>query len=167
MTDATRRPRQTTKGLRAVFKGEQSYSSPPEDVFPMLCPVREYEYIPTWECDVVYLDSGVAEEGGVFTTQFPGDGDQVDVWVISRHDPNRAIEFVRVNGWRSMMYRIELQGTQAGGTVVHWEQIITGLNEAGNQHIETLEQSDFTAMLAQMQQWLQDYLDTGEAVRSN
>lgn len=42
------------KGERVIFKGEQNYSFPPEDVFPMLCPVREYEYIPRWECDIVY-----------------------------------------------------------------------------------------------------------------
>ena len=102
--------------------------------------------------------------GRVFTTHFPGDGDQKDVWVISRYDTNRTIEFVRVSGLRSMIYRIELQGTQTGGTVVSWEQIITGLTEEGNRYVETLTQSDFTAMLAQMQEWLQNYLDTGEAV---
>ena len=90
----------------------------------MLCPVREYEYIPTWECDIVYLKSGFAEPGGVFTTHFPGNGDQKDVWVISHYDTNRAIEFVRVSGLRSTIYRIELQGTQSGGTVANWEQSI-------------------------------------------
>jgi len=114
MTAPARKPQQTIKGERVVFKGEQSYSFPPEDVFPMLCPVREYEYIPRWECDLVYLDSGLAELGGVFTTQFPGDGEQKDVWVISRHEKNQSIEFVRVNDLRSMIYRIELQGHRYG-----------------------------------------------------
>ena len=166
MTDTPRKPKQTIKATRAVFKGVQSYSSPPEEVFPMLCPVREHEYIPPWKCDLVYLESGFAEHGGVFTTHFPGDGDQKDVWVISRYDTKQAIEFVRVNGLRTMIYRIELQGTETGGTVVSWEQIITGLTEKGNQHVQTLQQSDFTAMLAQMQEWLQHYLATGEAVNS-
>ena len=163
MTEPQRRPKQTIKGTRAVFTGSQSYSSPPEEVFPMLCPVREYEYIPPWKCEIVYLQRGFAEQGGVFTTHFQGDGDQKDVWVISRYDTNQAIEFVRVSGLRSMIYRIELRGTQTGGTVVSWEQIITGLTEEGNRHVETLTQSDFTAMLAQMQEWLQSYLDTEEA----
>ena len=163
MTEPQRRPKQTIKGTRAVFKGSQSYTSQPEEVFPMLCPVREYEYIPPWECDIVCLQSGFAEQGGVFTTHFPGDGDQKDVWVISRYDTNQAIEFVRVSGLRSMIYRIELRGTQTGGTVVNWEQIITGLTAEGNRQVEALTQSDFTAMLAQMQEWLQSYLDTEEA----
>ena len=164
MAGLSRKPKQTIKGERKVFKGKQNYSFPPEDVFPMLCPVREYEYIPPWECDIVYLDSGLAEQGGVFTTHSHREGDQKDVWVISRHDTNRAIEFVRVNGMRSMVYRIELQGTETGGTVVSWEQVITGLTEEGNQHVQTLQQSDFTAMLSHMQELLQHYLTSGEAV---
>ena len=159
MTELSRKPNQTVKGSRVIFTGLQSYSSPPEAVFPMLCPVREYDYIPPWECDVVYLDSGLAEQSGVFTTHFPGDGDQKDVWVISRYDIDRKIEFIRVSGLRTMIYRIDLQSTLTGGTIVNWEQIITGLTEEGNQHIETLTQSDFTVMLAQMQEWLQSYLD--------
>ena len=83
--------------------------------------------------------------------------------MISRYDTNRAIEFVRVSGLRCMIYRIELRGTQTGGTVVNWEQIITGLTAEGNRQVEALTQSDFTAMLAQMQEWLQSYLDTEEA----
>jgi len=160
MGELSRKPKQTIKGERAVFKGKQNYSFPPEDVFPMLCPVREYEYLPPWECDIVYLDSGLAELGGVFTTYPHGEGDQKDVWVITRHDTNQAIEFVRVNGLRSMIYRIELEDTQTGGTVVSWEQNITGLTEKGNKHVKTLKQSDFTAMLAHMEELLQHYLNT-------
>jgi hypothetical protein len=164
MTGLSRKPKQTIKGERMVFKGKQDYSFPPEDVFPMLCPVREYEYIPQWECDIVYLDSGLAEQGGVFTTHSHREGNQKDVWVISCYDTNRAIEFIRVNGMRSMVYRIELQGTETVGTVVSWKQVITGLTEEGNQHVQTLQQSDFTAMLSHMQELLQHYLATGEAV---
>jgi hypothetical protein len=164
MTGLSRKPKQRVRGRRAVFKGTQNYSFPPEDVFPMLCPVREYEYIPGWECSIVYLDSGLAEQGGVFTTDSHGEGGQKDVWVISRYDPNRAIEFIRVNGMRSMVHRIELQDTETGGTVVTLEQVITGLTEEGNHHVQTLKQSDFTAMLSHMEELLQHYLATGEAV---
>ena len=164
MTETSSTPKQTIKGARAVFTGTQTYSHASEDVFPMLCPVREYEYIPRWECDLVYLSSGVAELGGVFTTCFPADGDQKDVWVISRLDANQAVEFVRVNSLRTMIYRIDLQSTPSGGTTVRWEQIVTGLSEEGNRHVESLQQADFTAMLSQMQEWLQQYLDTGERI---
>ena len=34
----------------------------PERVFPLLCPVLEYRWIPTWQCELLHSDSGVAEE---------------------------------------------------------------------------------------------------------
>jgi len=79
MTDRDRHPQQTFKGVRVTFTATQSCSAPPEKVFPLLCPIREYEYIPAWECDVVYLGSGFAENGGVFTTKLPGDGEGKDL----------------------------------------------------------------------------------------
>lgn len=161
MTDRDRHPQQTFKGVRVTFTATQSCSAPPEKVFPLLCPIREYEYIPAWECDVVYLGSGFAENGGVFTTKLPGDGEGKDLWVISRYEPNHMVEFVRVSEMRAMLYRIELQRTEEGGTSVAWEQVLTGLSEKGNHHVKNLRQSDFTAMIGQVEKWMQHYLETG------
>lgn len=45
----------------------------PRDVFfPLLCPVREAEYLSDWEAEILYSKSGVAEEGCTFRTQNPG-----------------------------------------------------------------------------------------------
>lgn len=161
MANLSRKPNQTIKGERVIFTGEQNYSFSPEVVFPFLCPVREYEYLPNWECDIVYLDSGLAELGGVFITHPPGEENKKDVWVISRYEKNQAIEFVRVNDLRSMIYRIELESTETGGTIAKWEQIITGLTEEGNKHVNKLQQADFTAMLANIEELLQHYLEEG------
>jgi hypothetical protein len=34
----------------------------PDRVFPLLCPVLEYRWIPTWRCEQLHSESGVAEE---------------------------------------------------------------------------------------------------------
>ena len=47
-------------------------------MFPLLCPVREYDYLPQWQCRIIRLDSGLIEEGGVFTTE-----DGSDDWVVA------------------------------------------------------------------------------------
>ena len=39
-----------------------SVDAPPEVVFPLLCPVREYEWLEDWTCEMVFSESGVAEE---------------------------------------------------------------------------------------------------------
>jgi hypothetical protein len=58
------------------------------DVFPLLCPVREAEWIDGWEPEVVYSASGRAEEGCVFVTR---DGGDEAIWVIDVHDPEAGI----------------------------------------------------------------------------
>jgi hypothetical protein len=54
-------------------------------IFPLLCPVREFDWIQPWQCEMVYTDSGRAELDCVFKTNFPDDGPE-DTWVISRYE---------------------------------------------------------------------------------
>jgi hypothetical protein len=35
-------------------------AAPPDRVFPLLCPVRERDWLEGWEADMVYSASGVA-----------------------------------------------------------------------------------------------------------
>ena len=37
-----------------------------EEVFPLLCPKREEEWIPGWECETIWSKSGYNEEGAIF-----------------------------------------------------------------------------------------------------
>ena len=64
----------------------------PAQVFPLLCPVREYDWIHDWTCRLLYSKSGVAEKDCVFQTDRPGEGQRT--WVVSRYEPGQAIEFV-------------------------------------------------------------------------
>jgi hypothetical protein len=62
----------------------------PERVFPLLCPVREYDWIEEWTCKVLHSESGVAELDCVFRTLFDG---EPMTWVVSRYEPPIRIEF--------------------------------------------------------------------------
>ena len=59
----------------------------PERVFPLLCPVREYDWIPDWECTMVHSDSGVAELGCVFLR---GEG---ETWITTRYEPPSRVDY--------------------------------------------------------------------------
>ena len=152
----------TFTGRRAHFTHIQNYTATIDELFPLLCPVRESDYLTRWACDIIYLKSGLIEIGGVFTTSFPHDGPDKDVWIVSRYEPDQFIQFVRVNGWRSIIYNIEVQAAGEGKITLFWEQIITGLNDKGNVVIKTLREEDFKSMLDDMEQRLQYYLDAGE-----
>jgi len=135
----------------------------PHRVFPLLCPVREYEWIEPWACNVVHSRSGVAELDCVFQTNFPDDGPQ-DTWVVSRHEPPSRIEFVRVNGLRSMRYSIVLEPEGDVDTRAVWTQVITALGEAGARWLEQGNDALFTAKMTVLERRLNHFLTTGQCL---
>jgi hypothetical protein len=79
-----------TVDVRAPCRVSHSYTqsliATPADVFPLLCPVRECEWVPGWRPAWVISNTGVAEPGCIFQTG--GEGDSAPAtWVITRHDP--------------------------------------------------------------------------------
>ena len=76
--------------LRVERRYTQRLQARRRTVFPLLCPVREYEWIGPWRCDLLYSQSGVAELDCVFTTESAGQP-SYDVWVVTRSEPNRLV----------------------------------------------------------------------------
>jgi hypothetical protein len=65
----------------------QALEGPPDEVFPLLCPVLEAEWVPGWTAPLVLSDSGVAELDCVFTTPDPAASPEVEaVWTVLQHD---------------------------------------------------------------------------------
>lgn len=58
---------------RAVRSCRQTIDAKPEVVFPLLCPVREAEWLDGWNCRMIYSVGGLVEEGAVFSTSKPGE----------------------------------------------------------------------------------------------
>ncbi len=152
-----------TARARVRFRQPQHVRAEPEAIFPLLCPVREFDWIPVWDCEIVYTESGVAEEGCVFQTD-AGDGG-TDTWVISRYEPPERISFVRVNRLRTIRYDIYLRPGGDGSTTLSWEQEITALNDRGDRHVAAQRQEDFAALIGKVERMLEHYLQTGEALQ--
>ena len=146
-----------TNRARRVFTCTQRVAATPEQIFPLLCPVREYDWIPGWDCRVIYTESGIAEPGCVFQTDREADGG-LDTWVISRHEPASRIAFVRSNPLRTVQYDIELEPQDNGTTLLCWTQVITALNEPGDRLVQGLDEADFAANIDKMETLLNDYL---------
>jgi hypothetical protein len=106
----------------------------PEQVFPLLCPVRELEWLEGWSAEIVYSDSGVAEENCIFKTNFRG---ATAIWTVSRYEPPKRIEFVIVTPDVEVgRLSISLEPT-AKGTRLRWQRIFTGLSEKRNETIDS------------------------------
>jgi hypothetical protein len=79
---------------RLLKRYRQTIDASPEIVFPLLCPVREAEWLDGWEYMMIYSVSGLIEKGAVFSTANPGE--ERTVWIVTRHDTEaRVVEFTR------------------------------------------------------------------------
>jgi hypothetical protein len=130
-------------------------AAPPADVFPLLCPVRERDWIPGWEADVLHSRSGVAELGCVFVTR-PGEGRRV-AWLVTRYEPPRAIAFAIFHGDVVGTLLIELAPTPDGAELV-WSRAYTGLEPSGNDWIEANVPAKVEARLASLEDLLSRHL---------
>lgn len=68
------------------------------EVFPLLCPVREAEWVPGWAPRLVLSDSGVAEPDCVFTTPDAAAGPDAEaVWTVLAQDADAGtVEMLKV-----------------------------------------------------------------------
>jgi len=132
-------------------------SAAPDKVFPLLCPVREYDWIEGWPGKLVYSDTGVAECDCVFTTPFEND---TETWTCSRYEPPCRIDYVRMSPHR--VVRLELRLQQAGaGTRVTVSHVITALDPAGEELVGACDAGTSEAQFKPLFIMLDHYLKTG------
>jgi hypothetical protein len=82
------------KPNRATHTYTQQLIAAPDRVLPLLCPVREADWIEGWDPLLVLSDSGVAENDCVFvTTAQPANA----IWYITRHDSEAGfVEMLKI-----------------------------------------------------------------------
>ena len=153
------------QGRRLVQQCEVQISAPAEKVFPLLCPVREYDWIETWDCDLIYSQSGVAENNCVFRTIREGEGEMT--WVVSRYEPNRAIEFIIFRKDDGVLrLDLELNGGPGNTTVLRVTSTMTGLNMRGNAFIEHIPDDFIRGRWEVLGRELNHYLASGEMLKT-
>lgn len=153
---------------RAIWKYTQAIEAPPATVFPLLCPVREAEWLDGWRYELVYSESGLVEPGCVFTT--PGDHGEADtVWVVTRHDRAALrVEFARFtpeNRVCTLAIRIEADGTQRSR--VHITYVYTGLTETGDRFVEAFGEDAFLRAVQFWEKAMNHFLATGAKLLRN
>jgi hypothetical protein len=111
------------KGERFERKARIMVAAGAEELFPLLCPVREYEWIPDWRCRMIYSKTGVAEKDAVFTTVERPFGKLL--WTCAVYEPPRRIEYLMTLGSMASI-RLELELTEEGGrTALDWTMRFT------------------------------------------
>ena len=86
-----------TKGFsakRVTRSYRQTIYVIPEKVFPLLCPVREADWLDGWQYNMIHSTSGLVEKGAVFST--PHHDKNETVWMVTNYDLKNFSFFIRL-----------------------------------------------------------------------
>ncbi len=127
-------------------------------VFPLLCPVREAEYLSDWQAEILYSKSGVAEEGCIFRT--PNPGGEPSIWTIRVHDEAAGlIEFVIVTPEsRVSILVVELCDADHGTTDVRFTYTHTAIADPGRAFIAEFTEERFLEKMTGFEDSLNEFL---------
>ena len=143
-----------TRTARTAVDITFTLDAPPERVFPLLCPVREYDWIPDWRCTMVHSTSGVAELGCVFLR---GEG---ETWITTRYEPPERIDYtIFVPGQAVGTLEFTLTPVRAG-TRVDLRGTTTPTHPRGTVHVGGTE-AERRALWELRREQLDHYLRTG------
>jgi hypothetical protein len=148
-------------GIQAARTYKQINNGRPEVVFPLLCPVREKDWIEGWDYKMIFSVSGLIEKGCVFST--PHHGNEQTIWYVTEHDKeNFKVEFVRVTPNEEVVHiSIFLTDRGNGTTVSTITYEYTALCEAKNRWILEKLDSEFEKNMEEWENAINFYLETG------
>ena len=151
--------------VRIETRFSHRISAPPDNVFPLLCPVRESEWLEGWDCKILYTETGRAENNCVFTTDSTGRGE--GTWMVSRYElENCIVEYV-VFYPDLCVERIDIRVEKDtdGISQVLWRRTYTGLTPKGNEFIKAFTGESLRKRMTFVQKSLEHYLKTGEMLK--
>jgi hypothetical protein len=157
------------KSDRLVHEYTQSNPAAPEKVFPLLCPVREVDWLPGWQHRLIYSDSGLAELGCVFSTPNPPSSlssSPETNWIVTHYDPQAfRIAFVWIDpGFLIAELDIHLAGAGPDRTHTKIRYRYTALSSEGNRQLESYDRKWFEARMENWERCINHYLCTGNKI---
>jgi hypothetical protein len=147
---------------RVVRAYRQTIEATPGVVFPLLCPVREVEWLDGFAFTMIYSASGLVEAGAVFATTTPGEPDTI--WVVTRHDPAaRVVQFTRFTaGSRTCILTISVSACGGTQSFVDVRYEYTSLAPHGDAFLAAWTESAFLDAVTFWEQSMNYFLRTGK-----
>ena len=130
-----------------------------EEAFALLCPQREEEWIPGWECETIWSKSGYNESGAIFRTTKPY-GTEL-FWNTIQYDIDQKMVDFLITAPRLYMFRfkIEIDACRDGVLAMTFTQTFTAISDEGNTLLDRYEGEDFMAKLKSLESFMNLYLE--------
>ena len=152
-----------TKPTRVIRTYTQQLVAEPSKVFPLLCPVREADWIDGWDPLAVFSQSGIAEPDCVFITRAsPNDA----IWYITRHEPdNGFVEMIKITPSVTVCkLSIQLHPVQSGsGATITYAH--TSLGPEGDAFVAEFTEEHYRKFMQEWEARINHYLSTESLLR--
>lgn len=149
------------KPRRARRSYVQRLDGPPAAVFPLLCPVREADWIRGWDPLLVVTESGLAEPDCAFvTSSLPANA----VWYVTRHEPDAGfVEMIKITpGVTACRLSIRLRAS-GGGTEAEVTYMHTSLGPEGDAFVDAFTADHYAGLMRDWEARMNHYLRHGTA----
>jgi hypothetical protein len=130
-----------------------------EEVFPLLCPKKEEDWIPGWECETIWSKSGYNEKGAIFRTTKPYGAELF--WNTLQYDINNKVVDFLITAPHLYMFRftIEIHDNSNGSLKITFTQVFTSISEEGTAFLKQYESEDFKGRLKNLKEFMNNYLE--------
>lgn len=142
----------------------QQLVASPDQVFPLLCPVREAQWLERWDPSHVASHSGLAELDCVFVTEATPHN---AVWYVTRHEPeHHFVEMIKITPEvtackLSIVLRATPHGSAANITYRH-----TSLGTEGDAFVAAFSADHYEQFMRDWERRLNHYLTHGTMLRT-
>jgi len=153
-----------TKPNRVTRTYTQQLVAEPSKVFPLLCPVREADWIEDWDPLVVLSQSGVAEPDCVFLTEAsPSNA----IWYITRHELSTDfVEMIKITPTvTTCKLSIQLRPVE-GGSEARITYSHTSLGPEGDTFVASFTEEHYQQFMRDWEARINHYLSKGSILRA-
>ncbi len=153
------------KPKRMKHSCEQVWKATPEKVFPLLCPVRETDWVPGWNPKLVVSNSGIMELDCLFVTQEePNDA----IWIVTGYESDCYVEMYKtIPGSTVRKFSIRLDSEQKNLTKAFISYEYTALTEEGEKIVNDFDEANFAKFANHFEIAINHYLTTGRMIEEN
>ena len=114
---------------------------------------------------MIYSESGLVEEGAIFST--PCEGEEDTVWIVTKHDPKKhEVAFVRfTSNSRTCVLKIAVKAKDENNSYADVSYTYTGITHAGNDFIDNFSKDAFLEAVTFWEKSMNYLLETGERLK--
>lgn len=123
--------------VRRTYSFTGTWNVTPQEVFLLLCPAREADWIPKWSAKIIYSSTGYAEDKCIFETSEDSAAGK-GIWTFTAHKENQLVEYVGFGPDTVTHGSIPIVDNGDGTTSATWNITVTAITKQGEEKVSKL-----------------------------